>query len=255
MVVGLDNYNSGKEIVNDIFGFNPMSPLEFTNFKTAEFVKYVDNAYHATKVVFANEIYSIGSNLGVDVQHANKIFLMDKKLNISEKYLRPGTPFGGSCLPKDTRAILKLAQQADVTIPFFNGLIQSNKEHQKRLLEKVMSFGKNKVLIYGLTFKQNTDDIRESPFLFLLNDLVSSGIEVLVYDSDLNLLNVRLDFPQLSRYIKTDLKECVEWSEVIILNKHDYLESLKGIAENKTMLNCLDNEDHSNNYSKCVNLY
>ena len=138
VVIGINSENDGKELITKLFGFNPNTPIEFTNYKTAEFIKYVDNAYHATKVAFANEIYSIGSNLGVDIMRANDIFLMDTKLNISEKYLRPGAPFGGSCLPKDTRAIVNLAKQANVEIPLFNGLIKSNKAHQVRLLEKVI---------------------------------------------------------------------------------------------------------------------
>jgi GDP-mannose 6-dehydrogenase len=254
VVIGINSENDGKEQITKLFGFNEKAPLEFTNYKTAEFIKYVDNAYHATKVAFANEIYSIGSNLGVDIMRANDIFLMDTKLNISEKYLRPGAPFGGSCLPKDTRAIINLAKQANVEIPLFNGLIKSNKAHQVRLLEKVKSFEKNKILIYGLTFKQNTDDIRESPFLFLLNDLLSNGIDVLAFDENINLLNIRLDLPHLIRYIKTDLKECLDWAELIVINNKNFTNTLKEYKE-KILLNCLDNNSYNDTFTNCYNLF
>jgi GDP-mannose 6-dehydrogenase len=240
IVAGLDENRKGESEIKSVFGFSDKIPLVFTNYVTAEFVKYVDNAYHATKVTFANEIYSIGSKLGVNISEANTIFLMDEILNISGKYLKPGPPFGGSCLPKDARAIVHLGRVADIEIPFFNGVLESNYAHQKRLLEKVLGFSGHKILVYGLTFKQNTDDIRESPFLFLLKDLVKRGKEVKVFDPDLNINSIRIDFPEIVKHIGEDISELTSWADIIVVNKPGVKEVAVMASSDKTILNCFD---------------
>jgi GDP-mannose 6-dehydrogenase len=245
IVAGIDNNNSAKSQIQKVFEFNKEIPLIFTDFRTAEFVKYVDNAYHATKVAFANEIYSIGSNLGVDVKKANEIFLLDNLLNISARYLKPGMPFGGSCLPKDSRAIIHMGQSLGLSIPFFNGVLSSNKAHQQRVLDKVLSFEGEKVLIYGLTFKQNTDDIRESPFLLLLNELIQQKKMVKVFDPNLNVMSLRVEFPGIVKYIETDFESVVNWAETIIVNKPQILELLEIVKEKKDIINCIDNNKYS----------
>ncbi len=251
IVVGVDMERKGEKEVKTVFGFSEQIPLIFTNYVTAEFVKYVDNAYHATKVTFANEIYSIGSRLGVNVSDANTIFLMDTILNISGKYLKPGPPFGGSCLPKDVRAIVHLGRVADVEIPFFDGVLESNRAHQERLLEKVLGFAGNKVLLYGLTFKQNTDDIRESPFLILLKDLVKKGKEVKVYDPNLNMVSLRIEFPEIVQHIEEDVTGLLAWAEVIVINKPE-VKNITGMVQGeKAILNCYDN----NAYKSVHNLF
>ena len=242
IVAGVDPANSAQPELTDVFGFNEKIPLHFTDFRTAEFVKYVDNAYHATKVAFANEVYAVGSAMGVNVKTAHEIFLMDDILNISGRYLRPGMPFGGSCLPKDTRAMLHFGKQFDVDLPFFNGVVDSNKAHQKRLFDHVLRYEGINILIYGLTFKQNTDDIRESPFLFLLKDLAASGKDVKVYDEDLNLTSLRIEFPEIVQHIESDLAALVQWADTIIMNKKNFKAVLQHIKAKKAVLNCLNNE-------------
>jgi GDP-mannose 6-dehydrogenase len=255
IVIGLDEGLNGKEEIEKVFNFSEDSILVFTNYRTAEFVKYVDNAYHAAKVTFANEVYSIGSALGVDIKQANNIFLMDNVLNISGRYLKPGTPFGGSCLPKDTRAIIHLAEKIHVEIPFFKGLVASNHEHQKRLLQKVLEFKKKKILIYGLTFKQNTDDIRESPFLLLLKSLIDNQKDVKVVDPNLNIMSLRVEFPEIVKYINNNLEDSLKWADLIVLNKRD-IKTIIELCDNvKPIVNCIDNENYSHLTSNVYNLF
>jgi len=238
VVAGVNKKGNGKEVVDALFGFNKSTPIVYTDYNTAEFVKYVDNAYHATKVAFANEVYSIGAGFNIDVKLANDIFLMDNSLNISTKYLRPGMPFGGSCLPKDSRAILHLANQVNVQSPFFDGVLSSNTAHQNRLLKRVIESGKQQVLIWGLTFKSNTDDIRESPFLFLLRDLVKLNYEVKVYDPKLNVSNLRIEFPDVVKHLCASIDEACNWAGTIVYNEKDIDTFKQQVSQNKPVLDC-----------------
>lgn len=255
IVVGANEIKSGASAIETLFGFDNQTPIIYTDYKTAEFIKYVDNAYHATKVAFANEVYSIGSGLGVNVKEANDIFLLDNILNISKRYLRPGAPFGGSCLPKDSRALLNISAQVNVDSPFLKGVIESNKAHQKRLLDCVLEFESNRILIFGLTFKQNTDDIRESPFLFLLKDLIALNLEVKVYDPNLNQLALRTEFPEIIRHIETDLETSINWAEAVVMNSKEFDLLQKKGGNTKKILNCINNDDYSESLSQIRNLF
>ncbi|MCF8262739.1 MAG: nucleotide sugar dehydrogenase [Melioribacteraceae bacterium] len=255
IVVGVDENENAKDQLTELFSFNQNIPIHFTNYRTAEFVKYVDNAYHATKVSFANEIYSIGSSMDVDIVTANKLFLSDDILNISTKYLIPGMPFGGSCLPKDTRALIHMGIKNEVDTPFIRGIFESNNAHKQRIVEKVLKFEKDKIFLYGITFKQDTDDIRESPFIFLLESLIAKGKQVRVFDDRLNLTSLRIEFPHLVQYIHDDLNELVKWSDLIILNNKNYENVLAALDSSKSVLNCLNNNDISTNNIIIENLY
>lgn len=245
IVVGLNESRDGEKTLSELFGFSKEVPIMYTDYKTAEFVKYVDNAFHATKVAFVNEMYALGSYFEVDTKKANELFLMDKSLNVSEKYLRPGSPFGGSCLPKDTRAILRLGELASMEMPFIKGVIESNKQHQHRLFSLVMSFGKKRILLYGLTFKKHTDDIRESPYLNLLRAIAEThGLEVKVYDPNLNISNLRVEFPDVVRHIELSEEVALNWAELIVQSQGSLVELSSKVNENKYILNCMDNEDY-----------
>ncbi len=238
IVAGVNSNGDGKEVVDALFGFNKSTPIVYTNYNTAEFVKYVDNAYHATKVAFANEVYSIGNGFNIDVKLANEVFLMDNILNISSKYLKPGLPFGGSCLPKDSRAILHLAKQKNIQSPFFEGVLKSNTAHQNRLIQRIVEFSNKTVLIWGLTFKSHTDDIRESPLLILLRELVKLGFEVIVYDPKINENNLRIEFPDVVRHLSSSLDEAIQNSGTIVYNEKD-LDSFKQyVTPDKKVLDC-----------------
>src|SRR6266516_2635035 len=150
-----------------------------TTVTTAEVVKYMSNAFHALKVCFANEIGDVCAALGADAQDAMRIFLMDRKLNVSEAYLRPGFAFGGSCLPKDLRALVYAARTADVPVPLLAAILPSNEGQVRRAVDAVLATRKRRIGVVGLAFKAGTDDLRESPMVTLVETLLAHA-EVLV---------------------------------------------------------------------------
>ena len=165
------------------------APTFFTEVDTAAMVKYADNCFHAVKVTFGNEMGMICRSLGVDSHKVMDLFCADEKLNISAKYLRPGTPFGGSCLPKDLRGILHAAGESETPLKMLDGAYQSNKEQIDALMERVTESTPDVVGIVGLSFKVGTPDLRESPTLELLNRLTDQGIKVIAYDEELAKLD------------------------------------------------------------------
>lgn len=151
--------------------------------KVAEMTKYVDNSYHGLKVCFANEIGAICSALNLDSHAVMDIFLADTKLNVSAAYLRPGFAFGGSCLPKDLRALSHVARQNAVDIPVLGNVLRSNNSHLHRALDLIVNEGRRKVSLFGLSFKSGTDDLRESPMVELTERLIGKGFDVRIFDS------------------------------------------------------------------------
>ena len=158
------------------------APFIQTAVRTSEMVKYVSNAFHALKVCFANEIGDVCTALGADPQEVIRIFLMDRKLNVSEAYLRPGFAFGGSCLPKDLRALVYAARTADVSLPLLSGIIPSNEGQIRRGVEAVLGTRKRRVGVVGLAFKPGTDDLRESAMVTLVEMLIGKGCDVRILD-------------------------------------------------------------------------
>ena len=195
-------------------------------YRTAEMVKLSDNGFHALKVVFANEIGRLALELDVDPEPLIDVFLSDTKLNISPYYLRPGGAFGGSCLPKDVRAISALAGIRGVELPVMSNVITSNEAHKRYLAERVMArLGPGaSVLLIGLTFKAETDDLRESPLIDLAEALVGKGYDLKIYDPDLknrelvgaNLAYVQQRLPHLSRLLVEDIDAAGDVSLAII---------------------------------------
>lgn len=158
------------------------APFVHTKIRTAEMVKYAANAFHALKVCFANEIGDACAALGADAQEVMRIFRMDHKLNISEAYLRPGFAFGGSCLPKDLRALLHAAGRADVSLPLLSAILPSNEAQIRQALAAVLATRKRRVGVVGLAFKPGTDDLRESPMVTLTEALIGKGCDVRILD-------------------------------------------------------------------------
>ena len=199
--------------------------IHITNIAAAEFVKYIDNTWHATKVCFANEIGRLCQALNVDSHEVMDIFVKDTKLNISPYYLKPGFAFGGSCLPKDTRGIKHLAQSLQVDTPLINGLNGSNNAHIDHVVEMVIKSGNKKVGICGLTFKAGTDDMRESPNEELMHRLAEHGLHITFFDP---LVNGHYRFHNDDKTNSAihgkrslNLNEFVEKSELIILAHDD----------------------------------
>jgi len=173
----MDQMNSGIE-----------APVFYTGYKEAELTKFVDNTWHATKVVFANEMGRICKQLGIDVGKMHEIFVSDTKLNISPYYLKPGGAFGGSCLPKDVRALQHLAGDAGANAALVDSLLRSNEAHKRFIYEyctKDLNAGA-RVLLTGLSFKASSDDLRESPNVDLAGKLFRAGYQLSVYDPDID---------------------------------------------------------------------
>ena len=153
-----------------------------TEIRLAEILKYTCNGFHALKVAFANEVGRVCASAGVDSQELMRIFVKDHVLNVSEKYLRPGIPFGGSCLPKDLRGFTNFAASKGVEVPLLRSILESNDGHFAQIIRAIEAAGVHSVGILGITFKEDTDDIRESPILNLIRCLIDRGYEVKIYD-------------------------------------------------------------------------
>ena len=196
-----------------------------TTIPVAEMVKYFSNCYHALKVGFANEMGTLCKHLGVDAQAVTRIFTSDTKLNISPAYLSPGFAFGGSCLPKDLRAITYKAKELDLKLPVLESLMPSNAEHIDRAFDMVMSAGKKKIAQLGLSFKAGTDDLRESPQVQLIKRLMGEGLEVHVWDEDVSLGRlaganrqyIEQVIPHIGSVLTADLASVMQSAEVVIL--------------------------------------
>ncbi len=222
-VVGEWTPRCGDPVV-DLYS-NISAPLVRTNIRTAEMVKYADNAFHGLKIAFGNEIGTICRQVGVDSQQLMQIFCLDTKLNLSPVYLKPGNAFGGSCLPKDLRAITHLAQTCDLAVPVLDGILLSNQEHKNRALGLVMAQGKKKIGVLGLSFKEDTDDLRESSTVELLERLIGKGYTVCIYDRNVSLarlmgankLYIEQELPHISTLMVDSVETVLEKSEVIVI--------------------------------------
>jgi len=204
---------------------NTPGTLYETTIPVAEMVKYFSNCYHALKVGFANEMGTMCKHLGVDAHAVTKIFTSDTKLNISSAYLFPGFAFGGSCLPKDLRAITYKAKELDLELPLLESLMPSNAEHIDRAVEMVMSTRKKKIAQLGLSFKAGTDDLRESPQVQLIKRLMGEGLEIKVWDEDVSLGRlaganreyIEQVIPHIGSVLSADLGDVLSSAEVVIL--------------------------------------
>jgi GDP-mannose 6-dehydrogenase len=204
------------------------APVFELPFAAAEMIKFTDNAFHALKVAFGNEIGRLALDLEVDPQPVMEAFLTDTKLNISPRYFRPGGPFGGSCLPKDVRAINALAASRGIDVPVLSATLSSNAAHTAYLAARVMAGLKPgaSVLLLGLSFKTGTDDLRESPLVDLAETLIGKGYDLKIYDPDLKgrvLIGANLRFieerlPHLSRLLVDDI-DAVPSPDLIVIGK------------------------------------
>jgi GDP-mannose 6-dehydrogenase len=180
IVIGTDHGEAAR-LLKDIYGrFN--APMIVVAPRVAELVKYVDNAWHALKITFANEIGGVCRLAGVDSHAVMDIFMQDTHLNISKAYLRPGFAFGGSCLPKDLRALLHFARHGDLELPVLERVLDSNNRQIEQVFQRIIDTGVRRVGMYGLSFKPKTDDLRESPLVTLAERLIGKGIELRIFD-------------------------------------------------------------------------
>lgn len=201
------------------------APLLRTTTRTAELVKYACNAFHGLKVCFANEIADLADALGADGQAAMQIFARDRKLNISEAYLKPGFAFGGSCLPKDVRGLLWAGRVRDVETPLLASVLPSNERQIRTALQKVLALGRRRIGVIGLAFKPDTDDLRESPVVTLVEALIGKGLDVKILDGNVSIARlmganrryIETEIPHLAALLCERPEELVEHAEVLVV--------------------------------------
>jgi GDP-mannose 6-dehydrogenase len=215
-----DHLTCLKELYKDIQGrvFEVDLPV-------AEMVKYVSNLYHAVKVGFANEIGTLCQHFGLDTSTVTEIFTSDNKLNISSAYLKPGFAFGGSCLPKDLRAMAHRAKELDLSLPLLESIMPSNSEHISRAADTILEMGKKKISMLGLSFKAGTDDLRESPQVQLIKKLLGEGCQVRIWDEDVsigrlagsNRQYIEEVIPHIGSLLSTDFEAVVRAGEIVVI--------------------------------------
>jgi len=222
-VVGADSEEVANKVLSMYEGLP--GPKIKTDIEVAEMVKYVDNNFHALKITFANEIGHICKSIGIDSHKVMDIFIQDTKLNISPVYLKPGFAFGGSCLPKDLRAITYLAKKMDLETPLLSSILLSNNTQVHNTIKKIILFGKKKVGVAGFSFKEGTDDLRESPIIDIIETLIGKGYNLKLYDENVSLARligankeyINYHIPHISSLMVDTLEELISHSELIII--------------------------------------
>ena len=200
-----------------------------TSVETAEMVKYVDNCWHALKIGFANEVGNLSKVLGIDAHEVMNIFCQDRKLNISPAYLLPGFAFGGSCLPKDLRALTYKAKTADLHLPILSAVLPSNELQINRGMQIIMEKGHRKIGVLGFSFKAGTDDLRESPMIEVIERLLGKGYELRIYDKNVNiasLVGANRDFilnriPHISRLMVGSVEAVLDFAQTVVIGNKD----------------------------------
>jgi GDP-mannose 6-dehydrogenase len=226
-VIGETDKQSGNLLLRLYAGLS--APVVRTTVDTAEMVKYVDNTWHALKVGFANEIGNICKALGLDGHEIMDIFCMDTKLNLAPSYLKPGFSFGGSCLPKDVRALTHRARTLDLASPILNAILASNDLQTQRGLELILGSPGKSVGVLGFSFKAGTDDLRESPVVELIERLIGKGYKVSVFDRNVQLARlmganrdyINQHIPHIAELMKSSLQEVIDASETIVIGNND----------------------------------
>ena len=261
-IIGELNQRSG-EILFALYKDIP-APIFRTTIELAEMLKYADNAWHALKISYANEIGSICKAIGVDSHKLMNIFCQDIKLNVSPLYLKPGFAFGGSCLPKDLRAITSLGQKLKLKIPLLESILPSNEFHMERALQIIHNVGAKRIGIVGVTFKAGTDDVRESPSIKLIEVLIKEGFNVNIYDENISLLSLMGEnqkfllahIPVFPNLVKDNVRDFCEAVDVFIItqNTPKYRDIIKNRRKGQIVIDlvhleeCMQDKDY---YTLC----
>ncbi len=244
IVIGERNHGEG-DVVETIYA-GIAAPTIRTSIRAAEMVKYSDNAFHALKVTFANEIGNICKKLGIDSHAVMDIFCQDTKLNLSKVYLRPGFAFGGSCLPKDLRALSYQAKRTDVDVPVLNSILQSNASHIKGVIQRIVGLGKKRVGFLGMTFKPDTDDLRESPLVEVIETLLGKGFHIKIYDKNVatsrligaNKRFIEEHIPHLSSLLTERIEDVVDMNPVVVVGyaSAEFVPALKKMCADQLII-------------------
>lgn len=231
----------GAEMLKKLYKFNK-APAIIVNENVAELIKLVSNAFHSAKITFANEIGNLCKKLNVNPFEIMKLFSLDTKLNISPVYLKPGFAFGGSCLPKDLKALNKIARNNSVKLPLISSILNSNDLQKKLTFDLIKELGMKKIGVWGLSFKIGTDDLRGSPILDVINMLIKNGFSVKLYDRNVeikNLIGANKSYlfkklPNVKNLIVKNFNDLINHADVLVVNSYDS----KMIKKIKSKKNC-----------------
>jgi GDP-mannose 6-dehydrogenase len=223
VVVGGEDPDAVRRVA-DLYAPLGVEPCR-VSLRTAEMIKYACNSFHAVKIAFANEVGTIAAELGIDAGEVMATVTRDTRLNISPVYMKPGFAFGGSCLPKDLRALVFRASRLDLEVPLLSSVLPSNKRHLDRAVEAVLELPAQRIGIFGLAFKENTDDLRESPVVALLEQLIGKGRNLRVFDPQIRLdriygTNQRFiltAIPHIGRLLDSSLEETLNWADYLVV--------------------------------------
>lgn len=233
-LIGADDAEVAKTIGELYQGVD--APVYVIAARSAEMVKYACNCFHGLKVAFANEIGNICKGVGIDSHEVMDVFCKDTKLNLSPYYMKPGFAFGGSCLPKDLRALVYKARELDTEVPVLSSILSSNQLQISRAIDMVAKTGKKKVGVLGFAFKAGTDDLRESPLVTMIESLIGKGYQLAIYDRDVSLARlvgankeyIEREIPHISSLMKASVAEVLAVSDVVIVgNKNDEFKSIE----------------------------
>jgi len=259
-IIGTNNEADAEKVQALYDGIS--APIIPAPFKVAEMVKYANNAFHALKVTFANEIGNVCKKHDIDSHQVMDIFCLDDKLNLSPYYLKPGFAFGGSCLPKDLRALLYFSRHSDLQLPVMESILVSNQNQIDTAYKMVKQTGKKKIGILGFSFKAGTDDLRESPSVELIEQLIGKGYQVKVYDRNVSLANlqganreyIEREIPHIASLMGSSMEEIISDSEVIVIGNKDpsFAEVIQGINQQQKIIDLVriseDLNGHGENY-------
>jgi len=245
-IIGTDDHiaeNAVRELYSQV-----ESDIITTEFKIAEMIKYSCNSWHATKITFANEIGRVAKALGIDGRKVMEVVMQDTKLNVSAAYMRPGFAFGGSCLPKDIRGLQFCARTNNIDIPMISSLMVSNDFHINHALQCIIATGKRKIGMLGLAFKNDTDDLRESPSVELAERLLGKGYSLKIIDSAVheaklmgsNKLYIESKLPHLTSLLSSDPQELIDHAEVIVVTHggREFKNILDRVDGTKKIIDC-----------------
>jgi len=242
-VIGEIDKRAG-DVLADIYS-HLEAPMIRDKIAVAEMVKYTDNAWHAVKVVFGNEIGNVCKRLGIDSHRVMDIFCQDTKLNLSAYYLKPGFAFGGSCLPKDVRALAYKARTLDLDLPLINSLLPSNSNQIDQAMRMITGNGAKRIGVLGFSFKAGTDDLRESPVVTVIERLIGKGYDLRLYDQNVHLASLtgaNRDYilnriPHIYRLMSDDLDEVVDFADTLVIgNKAPEFEDVVGDFDGKHVI-------------------